>query len=127
MENKQINRKFGLVTGIAFLLLGVCIAVVKNKITFIPCIVGIILILTALTAPGLLNPVRKIWDKMGEILGMINTAVILSLMFFLIITPIAFLLRLLKKTTIETKAQNQLVSYWQPSEQPEKESYKRQF
>jgi hypothetical protein len=127
MENTKINRKFGLVTGIAFLLLSVCLVVVKHKITFIPGIVGIILILIARTAPDLLNSVRRIWDKIGETLGMINTALILSLMFFLIITPIAFLLRLLKKTTIEMKAQNHLISYWQPSEQPEKESYKRQF
>jgi Flp pilus assembly pilin Flp len=95
--------------------------------TFIPGVIGLILILTALTFPDLLNSVRKIWDKIGETLGMINAAVILALMFFLIITPIAFLLRLLKKTTIDTKVQNHLASYWQPSEQPEKESYKRQF
>lgn len=127
MENKKINRKFGWVTGIAFLVLDICLVFFKHKLTFIPGVVGLILILTAFTVPNLLNPVRKIWDKTGEILGMINTAAILSLMFFLIITPLAFLLRLFKKTTIEARAQKHLVSYWQPSEQPEKESYKRQF
>ncbi|HEX8019873.1 SxtJ family membrane protein, partial [Mucilaginibacter sp.] len=105
----------------------ICLVFFKHKFTFIPGIAGLILIVTALTIPDLLNPVRRIWDKMGETLGIINTAIILSLMFFLIITPIAFLLRLFKKTTIEMKVQNHLISYWQPSEQPEKGSYKRQF
>lgn len=127
MENKKINRKFGWITGIAFLVLDICLVVFKHKFTFIPGVVGLILILTALTVPDLLNSVRRIWDKTGETLGMINTAIILSVMFFLIITPIAFLLRLFRKTTIEARAQNRLVSYWQPSEQPEKGSYKRQF
>jgi hypothetical protein len=48
-------------------------------------------------------------------------------MFFLIITPISTLLRLFRKSAIETRWQKQPASYWQSAEQPEKESYKQQF
>jgi hypothetical protein len=127
MNNKQVNRKFGLVTGIACLVINLCLAVFKHRITVLPGAAGLALLLAALTVPNLLNPVRIVWDKTGEVLGMINTTIILSVMFFLIITPIGTLLRLFRKSAIETREQKQPVSYWQPAEQPERESYKRQF
>ncbi|EHQ28890.1 SxtJ family membrane protein [Mucilaginibacter paludis] len=127
MTNKPINRKFGLVTGIACLIFNICLAVFKHSTNMLPGATGLILLLAALTVPDFLNPIRIVWNKIGEILGLLNTTIILSIMFFLIITPISILLRLFKKRAIETEWQEQKISYWQPSEQYEKGSYKQQF
>ena len=59
----------------------------------------------------LLSPLNKIWFKFGNFLGKIISPVIMGIIFFLVVTPIAILMRLLKKDLINIKFNNDR-SYW---------------
>ena len=71
-------------------------------------IAGVFLIAAAV-APSLLRPVYRGWMRVGEVLGWVNTRVILTLIFFLVVTPIGLLMRLFGRSPIAT-ARND--SYW---------------
>ncbi len=65
----------------------------------------------ALSIPTLLTPVYKIWMKFAEKLGWFNTRVLLSLIFFTILTPISFLMKMFGKKPLHCRFDPQTTSY----------------
>lgn len=53
--------------------------------------------------PKTLNPIYKIWMRFGLIMSKITTPLILGLLFFIIITPMAFLVRIFKSDPMTRK------------------------
>lgn len=68
-----------------------------------------VFLIAAAVAPSLLRPVYRGWMRVGEVLAWVNTRVILTLIFFLVVTPIGLLMRLFGRSPIAT-ARND--SYW---------------
>jgi len=66
--------------------------------------------------------------KFAHVLGWINTRIILTLVYFLIISPLALVFKLIGKDPMERKI-GQSDSYWKKREAGEfkKEDYRRQF
>ena len=63
-----------------------------------------------------------------SIMGWINSRILLGILFYLVITPLGFCLKLLNKSTIHDFLDPEASSYWQKPEAPKNpESYKRQF
>ncbi len=119
-DSKQL-RDFGLITGLGFVILfGLLFPFLKHKTYPLwPWILAIFLILPAIFYPSLLSPLYKIWMKVGHILAWINTRIILSLFFFLVVTPMGVFMKILKKDPLERKKDVQEDSYriWnKPSE-----------
>ncbi len=56
-----------------------------------------------LIIPALGDLIVNGWFKIGELLGYVNSKVILSVLFFLFLTPFAFLQKLFSKSTIQLK------------------------
>lgn len=52
------------------------------------------------------SKVTWVWNKIAHYLGLINGTILLSIIFFIILTPIAFLYKLLKKDTLKLSKQN---------------------
>ncbi|MFL6245123.1 MAG: SxtJ family membrane protein [Thermoanaerobaculia bacterium] len=71
--------------------------------------IAAVLLLLAAIAPALLRPVYRGWMRVGEALGWINTRVLLTLVFFLVVTPIGVLMRLFGRSPITTARRD---SYW---------------
>jgi hypothetical protein len=61
-----------------------------------PWIGGLLFSVTALLYPLALAPVYRWWMRFGAVMGAINTYLILGVVFFLLITPIGLMLRLLR-------------------------------
>jgi hypothetical protein len=127
MKGRNINQKFGLIVG------GVCLLLTANRyfahhqlIIWLPAI-GVLLLSGAVIIPQILNPLRLLWDRTGHILGIINTTVILFLLYFLIITPLGFIIRLLGKNNLDLKFNPGIPTYWKPVKQAEQSSMKQQF
>jgi len=127
MHTDKINRKFGLIVG------GACLCIFIFKIIFkhphyLPFgITGTVLVLTALLIPQILNPLRIVWDKISEVLGIINSHVILFLLYFFILTPIGFILRLMNKDLLQTKITNNKTTYWETMAPAQSSTLKQQF
>lgn len=107
------NRKFGLVVGGAFVLLGAALVVAGSRRAgpgF--AALGGLLLLLAIVAPGALAPVHRGWLAASRVLGRVNTAVFLSLVFFLVLTPLGLLLRLGGRDELDRRRRG--ASTWVP-------------
>jgi len=56
--------------------------------------------------------IKKIWLVLGDILGWVMTRVVLATVFYLIITPISFISRLLGKDLLNLRINTKQSSYW---------------
>ncbi len=65
----------------------------------------------ALTAPFVLKPIYRLWMVVGQILGWINTRIILGLIFFAVFTPYSLVLKLLGKDILSRKLNKKIESY----------------
>ena len=76
-----------------------------------------------------LAPLNKWWTKLGVLLYRIVSPVVLGLLFYLTVTPIALLLRLLGKDPLRLRRDPDGASYWidRTPPGPAPESMKNQF
>ena len=89
------NRKFGFFFTTIFLLASFYSYYIESEIMLyiLSAICGVFLIITIIN-PKILLPLNKLWMKIGILLGMIVSPIIMGLIFFGIFTPIGFFMRL---------------------------------
>lgn len=127
MNSNALNRKFGLVIGAVCILITVYQQLAHHRFLLWLLITGTLLMLIALVVPLILNPIRLLWERIGELMGIINTHIILFLVFFLIVTPIGYIIRLMKKGTLDVNPKVGVDTYWKPAKTIEKNSMNQQF
>ena len=107
------NRKFGYVVGLALLVLAAFRIFIRHQnMWWILAAIAVILLLLALVKPLWLNPLRLVWDKIGHVLGIINTYILLTLFYFVILTPLSLIMRLFGKDILKLK-RNKNDTYWE--------------
>jgi hypothetical protein len=90
-------RNFGLLVGGIWTFIGLWPAMARGGTPRIWAVaLGIALVLPALIQPGILKPVHRIWMTVGAALGWMNTRIVLSVIFFALITPIGLAMRLFR-------------------------------
>jgi drug/metabolite transporter (DMT)-like permease len=89
------GRKFGLVVGGAFLLLALLLWR-RTHVTAatVAGAVGAALFLGGLAVPGQLGPVYRAWMGLAKAISKVTTPIVMSIIFFLVLTPAGFLVRL---------------------------------
>ena len=113
-DNIKQNRKFGYVVGIALLVLAAFRIFIRHQnMWWILAAVAVILLLLALIKPLWLNPLRLVWDKIGHVLGIINTYILLTLFYFVILTPLSLIMRLFGKDILKLRRDNKSDTYWE--------------
>ncbi|MBF0340481.1 MAG: hypothetical protein HQL95_05885 [Magnetococcales bacterium] len=82
----------------------------------------------AIFVPALLEPLNRLWYQLGLVLGRIVSPIVLGVIFFVVITPVAMLMRLAGRDALRLKKSN-VSSYWINREPPgpEPESYRLPF
>jgi hypothetical protein len=127
--DKHNLRKFGITMGIACLLITLLL-VIRHKYNIMPTTVisGLFFIL-AFIAPGLLKPIYIFWMRLAFVLSWINTRLILSIIFYLIFTPVGLGMRLFGVDLLDRKIEKNKDSYWINKEKKEfnARDYERQF
>jgi hypothetical protein len=85
--------------------------------------------LIAFTRPSLLRPLNLAWMRFGLLLARITNPLILGLLFYLVLTPMALILRLLGKDLLRLRRDPGAPSYWieRNPPGPEPESMANQF
>lgn len=84
-------------------------------------------LLVALIFPLGLRPLYRLWMGLGHVLGWINARIILALVFFCVVTPIGWLLRLVGKDPLRRRRGGDL-EYWVVRDQGfDPESFRNQF
>tara|TARA_B100000575_G_scaffold285861_1_gene281751 strand:- start:2025 stop:2426 length:402 start_codon:yes stop_codon:yes gene_type:complete len=89
---------------------------------------SILFLLTAIFRDSLLSPLNKAWMQLGVLLGRIVSPIILALLFFLMFTPIALLMRLFNRDELHLRSSNS-DTFWRLRDPVKfnKESFKQQF
>ena len=120
-------RKFAFTVGIVFFLLG-GLFLWKGK-SLAPWFIGIgaTLLFFGAFFPRVLKPVYFAWMGLALVLGWVMTRVILSVIFYAVITPISLLMRFQKKDILNTHILKEEKSYWTNRVPREKTSYEKQY
>jgi hypothetical protein len=101
------ERSFGISVG-GFLILLAAFLWWRGRITSAEILapIGGILVVLGLTAPTLLKYPSAVWWKFALILGYVNARVILSIAFFLVLTPMAMVWRLIGRDPLAIKKEH---------------------
>lgn len=132
MTEKNLNqlKKFGLLVGGIFITLSL-LALHKGKTTAfgVEVILGALLFIPALIRPQLLARPYAAWMKLAVILGAINATVLLSIIFFILLTPIGLIKKIFSnKKNDKFSFKTGEVSYWiKRGPVNQTENLKRQF
>lgn len=122
-------RKFGLTVGSVFFLLG-ALFLLRHRSSY-PFFLGAGAVLMAFGVvwPRALKYVYIAWMALAFMLGFVMSNGILTLFFFLFVTPIGILARLFRKDFLARRWDKNAASYWIPRTRETKtaQSYERQF
>lgn len=77
---------------------------------------SVLLLAAGAVAPRALAPVERAWMRLAHVLSVVSTYVILTLTFFVIITPVGFLVRRFGHSGISLGPEQGRASYWEPVE-----------
>jgi len=97
-----------------------------NEIRIWSIIVSFIFIFFSLFFPRYLKTLNILWTKFGFLLGKIISPIIMMIIFFLIVTPIGLLMRMLQKDILKLKKDENLSTYW-INRSDKKSNMKNQF
>jgi saxitoxin biosynthesis operon SxtJ-like protein len=122
-------RKFGLMVGGVFILLGILLLLRHRSSYLAVCGAGGLLMVFGVIWPRALKYVYIAWMALAFTLGFLMSNVLLTLLFFLFVTPIGLLSRLFQKDFLARKFDKRAASYWIQCGREEKtaSTYERQF
>ncbi|MCL4510759.1 MAG: SxtJ family membrane protein [Bacteroidetes bacterium] len=128
-SSKKDLKKFGLTIGTVLLVFGVFLFVREKDSALYWGAAGILLIVLSFAAPVVLKPLNKIWMTFAIILGWVMTRVILTILFYIALTPTGLLAKLFGKDFLDRRIDGTKKSYWQKREKKDfdRQNYERQF
>lgn len=122
-------RKFGLVVGGVFALLG-ALLFLRHKVHYVYFLwPGLALFGIGLLAPRTLKWIYIAWMSLAFVLGFVVAHVILTLFFVLVVTPVGLCARMVGRDFLSLKLDRAAKSYWLLREKKVRkpEDYERQF
>lgn len=128
-QNKKELRQFGMLLGTLIpLLFGLILPWLwGHNVPLLPWILGSVLWLLAIAFPISLQPIYRVWMKIAEVLAWINSRIILGLIFFAIVTPMAFIMRLMQRDPMARKCDRQAATYRVSSQKRSRESMEKPY
>lgn len=126
---KKEVRNFGLLFAAVCLGAGVYMVWKEKSAAWVAFSLSGLFLITGLLLPGILQPFHRMWMRLAALLAWLNTRLLLSVFFFLILTPIGLLMRLFGKDLLNHKINRPALTYWvkRDSVQKPKQSYEHLF
>lgn len=123
------NRYFGLVFAAFFLIVGLLPMLHGTSMRLWALLLAAGFLIVALTSPGVLGPLNRVWTNFGLLLHRIVSPVAIGILFFGVVTPISFMMRALGKDPLRLRLDQTAASYWieRIPPGPAAESLKSQF
>lgn len=129
-SGKKEIREFALTIGIIYLAILSWVAFIKGKDVGLNFFLGGgIFIALGFLAPVILKPFQKIWMGISIIIGFFMSRLILTILFYLVISPMGILTRILGKDILDQRIDPKAKSYWKnrAGGVKSKESYENQY
>ena len=109
--NQNKNKSFGILLFFVFLVISFWPLFSRSEIRTWSFVIALIFLILAILNPKLLSPFTKLWIKLGELIGKFISPIITGIIYFLILTPIGLLMKILKKDLLNLKfSKNE--TYW---------------
>ena len=123
------DRSFGIVFAVVFALIALFPLLHGGSIRLWALAIAAVFAALAFLWPKLLAPLNRLWFRFGLLLHKIVNPVVLGLMFFIIITPVALITRLFGGKLLSLGYDKEAASYWQRRTPPgpEPETIRNQF
>ena len=106
------DRAFGVVIGVFLILVALAPLRTHRSIRWWALAPAVLILAVAAVRPAWLHPLNRVWTGLGLLLGRIVTPIVTGLLFYLVVTPVAFLLRLLGKDPLRLARDAQAPTYW---------------
>lgn len=123
------DRSFGLVFAVVFALVGVYQG--WRGAAWWPLALGLaaVFLALALGRPAILAPLNRWWTRLGLLLGAIVAPIVMGIIYFGLITPMAAIARLVGKDFLRLKFDPAARTYWLPrtGDVPARERLRDQF
>jgi hypothetical protein len=122
------NRKFGFFFSAIFLIACIYFSF-EDGITaaYIFAALAVLFFVITIIKADVLFPLNKLWMRIGLLLGMIVSPIVLGLIFFTLFTPIAILMRLFSRDELRLRF-SEKNSHWIKREATtQSDSFKHQF
>lgn len=112
VDNNEL-RKFGFIfSGILVGLLGLLLPWLRDHEPHRwPFYIGVPVAVLAAIWPAALRPLYIVWMKFGAVMGFINTRIIMSIFFFVLLTPVGWLMKLLGKDPLARALEKSAKTY----------------
>ena len=120
------NRSFGLLFFVIFLVISLWPLTSESSIRIWSVIISSVFLILGLLNSKLLTPFNQLWFKFGMILGAIVSPIVMGIVFFLVVTPTGFILRIMGKDLLNKKYDKEKETYWIKRNAPTG-TMKRQF
>jgi hypothetical protein len=124
--NVREGRKFGFTLGVAFLVLG-GLAWWRGHRPVADgfLVVAGLLLLAGLLVPARLRPVERAWMRGARLISLVTNPIIIAILYFVVITPIAVLMRVLGWNTLTSRRHRDTL--WIPRGEARRSDLRRQF
>ena len=119
------NKNFGIVFFAVFLLIALYPLTNQEDIRIWSVFISLFFLILGLLNSKILTPLNVLWFKFGILLGKIVSPLIMGIIFFAVVTPIALMMKMLKKDLLNLKYNNKN-TYWIEKTEP-KSKMKNQF
>jgi hypothetical protein len=106
------DRSFGFTFAVVFLVIALLPLRHGLGLRWWAAALAVAFALAAFLAPRLLAPLNWLWTRFGDLLHKITTPLVMGLLFFGALTPVAAILRLSGKDPLRLKRDGKLASYW---------------
>lgn len=109
-------RSFGLTVGAV--LIGIALIVLWRRDWTPEALVmwlggaGVGLVIGGLVVPAVLTPIYRMWMALALVLGFIMTYVVLTIVFYLLITPVGLVMRIFGRDPLNRSIDRSAPSYW---------------
>ena len=120
------NINFGLVFFFIFLVVSIWPLTHNESPRIWSAIISLAFLILVLTRSKLLTPLNRLWAKFGIILGSIIAPIVMGVVFFLVITPIGLVMKIIGKDLLSIKYDKKKETYWVKRDKPTS-TMKQQF
>ena len=123
------NRSFGFVMSAAFAIFALYPIFLIGTPNWWLLGIGAVFLLLTIVKPDSLAILNRIWTRLGLLMAKFANPVVLGLMYFLIVSPIAIGMKLAGRDPLIRKFEPNSTTYWQIKTPagPEPETMKNQF
>jgi hypothetical protein len=108
------NRQFGVVIGGFLALLAFAPLLHRRTPHWALAAIAVAVLLVTAVAPSALSIPNRLWMRLSMTLAKVVNPVVLSLIFYVFVTPLAMLLKVMGKDVIERRIDSRRESYWVP-------------